>query len=478
MEEACARVEQPLAPGYRPRDPESTPLHKAVREHLETFLEDMHARTERGLPRYAERELRGFLRCGVLAHGFARVRCSSCGHELLVGLSCKGRGICPSCTTRRAHDVASHLSERVLPKASYRQWVLTFPWKYRVLLARRPALVTLALKLFLRSLFAWQRRQARARGVQGRPGSVTFVQRFSTALRLNVHFHALVPDGVFDDDGTLHPLPPPTDADVQRLLERTAGRITRALEAELPQTDDDDPFGALDAASLAPRQPALSFVPPPAKKLCAALAGFSLHAATRVRASDKKALYRLCHYGARGALANSRLSELPDGRFSYQMKRALPGGKSHLTMTGTELLTRLTPLIPPPWSNLTRFHGVFAPGAKLRPLVVPAPENKRPTPPPRPPPDISGTFLEALPKRPPPPPLPARYRIPWAELLERVFGVDVLACPKCPGRMKVIALLEKPCAVRAILRHLGLRDTPLPVARSRGPPQLDFTWEA
>lgn len=44
--------------------------------------------------------------------------------------------------------------------------------------------------------------------------------------------------------------------------------------------------------------------------------------------------------------------------------------------------------------------------------------------------------------------------------------------------MKVITLLEKPCAVRAILRHLGLRDTPLPVARSRGPPQLDFTWEA
>jgi hypothetical protein len=99
-----------LRAGYRPRDPESTPLHTTVREHLETFLEEMQTRAEHGLPRYAEVELRGFLRCGVLAHGFARVRCASCGHELLVGFSCKGRGICPSCTTRRAHDVASHLT--------------------------------------------------------------------------------------------------------------------------------------------------------------------------------------------------------------------------------------------------------------------------------------------------------------------------------------------------------------------------------
>ncbi len=126
-------------------------------------------------------------------------------------------------------------------------------------------------------------------------------------------------------------------------------------------------------------------------------------------------------------------------------------------MTGTELLRKLTPLIPPPWSNLTRFHGVFAPGAKLRALVVPAHEEPRPKPPPRPPPDVSSTFLEALPRRPPPPPLPVRYRIPWAQLLERVFGVDVLACTRCQGRMKVLACLEKPDAVRAILRHLGLR---------------------
>ena len=129
------------------------------------------------------------------------------------------------------------------------------------------------------------------------------------------------------------------------------------------------------------------------------------------------------------------------------MKRTLPGGKTHLTMTGTELLQKLTPLIPPPWSNLTRFHGVFAPGSKLRPLIVPAPEeHKRKKPTPRPTPDIAGTFLEILPKRPPLPPLPARYRIPWASLIQQLFGVNVLECTRCKGPMKVLARLEKPDA--------------------------------
>jgi len=55
-----------------------------------------------GLPRYVERDFAKYLECGVLAHGFARVRCESCRDELLVAFSCKGRGVCPSCNAKRA----------------------------------------------------------------------------------------------------------------------------------------------------------------------------------------------------------------------------------------------------------------------------------------------------------------------------------------------------------------------------------------
>jgi transposase-like zinc-binding protein len=83
-----------------------------------------------GIPRFVEAEFERYLACGILAHGFARVRCQDCGDELLVALSCKGRGFCPSCTTRRMHDTAAHLVDGVLPHVPVRQWVLSLPrWR-------------------------------------------------------------------------------------------------------------------------------------------------------------------------------------------------------------------------------------------------------------------------------------------------------------------------------------------------------------
>ncbi len=57
-------------------------LHRVVREHLEEFL----ARSN-GVPRYVRGALRRFLDCGILANGFARVRCPGCGYDTAVGFS-------------------------------------------------------------------------------------------------------------------------------------------------------------------------------------------------------------------------------------------------------------------------------------------------------------------------------------------------------------------------------------------------------
>ena len=106
------------------RRPEDGVLHRVLREHLETFLEEVRARDGGGsLPEFIERELREFLSCGVLARGFARFRCDDWGHEILVAFSCKGRGFCPSCCGRRMADLAGHLSDNVLGGLPVRQWV-------------------------------------------------------------------------------------------------------------------------------------------------------------------------------------------------------------------------------------------------------------------------------------------------------------------------------------------------------------------
>jgi hypothetical protein len=102
---------------YRPRDAEHAVLSRVVAEHLEACLETARRNTDGlSLPEFVEQEFRDFLTCGVLAHGFARLRCSDCALERLVPFSCKGRGYAawwnmrsteaaPGATLRRAGGV-------------------------------------------------------------------------------------------------------------------------------------------------------------------------------------------------------------------------------------------------------------------------------------------------------------------------------------------------------------------------------------
>ena len=60
-------------------------------------------------------------------------------------------------------------------------------------------------------------------------------------------------------------------------------------------------------------------------------------------------------------------------------------------------------------------------------------------------------------------------RVDWATLLRRSFSVDVLECPKCHGRLRMIAVITEREPARRILAHLGLPTDPLPVARARDP---------
>ena len=54
----------------------------------------------------------------------------------------------------------------------------------------------------------------------------------------------------------------------------------------------------------------------------------------------------------------------------------------------------------------------------------------------------------------------SEYRVPWAELLKKVFAADVLSCPECCGRMELIAFISEGVIARQILEHLGLETTP------------------
>jgi hypothetical protein len=494
---------------YRRREPEHTLLHAIVRDGLEPFLATARQHgSGKGLPGHVERALRGYLDCGVLANGFARVRCPDCGFERLVAFSCKSR-ICPSCAARRMEDAADHLVRSVLPPVPMRQWVLTLPRRLRFLAARDNRVASRLVELFTRTVFRWQRAAARRTGAaEPRTGAVTFVQRFGGAINLNVHFHTLIPDGVFTVEGEAREaparfvrLPPPRDEDVQRLL----ACIIRKVHEELPEieeldaagaADPDDPYAALQAAEVDRRSFHLEPFQP--SRRSAHLDGFSLHAGVRVHEHDRQGLERLCRYAGRPPLALHRLSMGTDGRLVYRMKR--PRGASlFLVLTPQELIARLATLVPPPRAHALRYHGVFAPNAKLRARIVPCPEaSSALSPPPSSPPPAPAS--PSPPRRPLPAHPPAepssrqrsgprpRTRVPWAELLQKVFAVDVLACPRCDGRLEVIAYINEPAVAKQILDHLGLdsqappRTPPLPGAADAAEPapaydQVDPSYE-
>jgi hypothetical protein len=160
-------------------------------------------------------------------------------------------------------------------------------------------------------------------------------------------------------------------------------------------------------------------------------------------------------------VATERLSVLPDGRLLYRLKRRWRDGTTHVIFEPLELIERLAALVPAPRFNLVRYSGVLAPSAAWRPLVIPAEPaddfNSHP--------GCTATkyFISDTGKshkkvgcR------PRRYA--WAELLKRVFSVDVLECDRCGGRMRILCAINPPDAIRKILDCLGLPSKPPPIS--------------
>ena len=114
------------------------------------------------VPAHVQCELSAYLECGILAHGFARARCPDCTAEFLVEFSRKGRGVCPSCTTKRMVGTAAHLVDSVIPRVRMRQWVLSLPKRLRPARRNQAALATRVLRIFIGNIQRELRRSAAA----------------------------------------------------------------------------------------------------------------------------------------------------------------------------------------------------------------------------------------------------------------------------------------------------------------------------
>jgi len=145
------------------------------------------------------------LKCGVPEHGFAKARCASCGHSILISFSCKKRCVCPSCHQKRVLTFAEHLAEEVLEDVPHRQFVFTIPKRFRLYFRYDRSLLGKLRRA------AWETvkevYQAVLEEKEAVPGMVATIQTFSSILSWNCHIHSLVSDGVWRKDGTFVSLP-------------------------------------------------------------------------------------------------------------------------------------------------------------------------------------------------------------------------------------------------------------------------------
>lgn len=217
---------------YQRHRPEQTLLYQLVERHYLEFLEQL-SHQGKSLPKHVEKEFEEFLKCGRLEHGFLRVLCGDCKHEKLVAFSCKKRGFCPSCGARRMAESAKLLVDDVLHGYPVRQWVLSLPIPLRLLLARYPKELSKVMQIIHRSISTDIIHRAGYLKKQAKTGAVTYIQRFGSALNLNIHLHMLFLEGVITKERgepKFKRVKGPSHADIETLVNTISRRIAQYLE--------------------------------------------------------------------------------------------------------------------------------------------------------------------------------------------------------------------------------------------------------
>ena len=137
------------------------------------------------------------------------------------------------------------------------------------------------------------------------------------------------------------------------------------------------------------------------------------------------------------------------------LKKAYADGTVAVDIDPLSLLCRLATSVPPPRFHTIHYAGVLAAASPWRARITPTPP--------------AASDDEEPEKRV----RKSGYR-PWAELLKRTFGLHVLVCPSCQGRMKLLALVKNPASIARYLAAAGeLTEVP-----GRSPPRTPPYWKS
>jgi hypothetical protein len=355
-----------------------------------------------------------YLDCGILHNGFARVRCKDCGHEYLLAFSCKRRHFCPSCHQKRVVEFGEWLCERVLKAVPHRHFIFGIP---KIL--RRYFLYDRRLLSEL-SRCAWDSLKVFLRGIVPKedaiPGAVIAIQTFGDFLGFNPHCHVLCTDGGFYGKGLSECTPQAgmfrvapwfIPKDLEKLFRY---KVFKMLLSRKKITED------LIDMMMGWRH-----------------SGFNVYCGPRIQPGEEEAMENLAQYIIRASFSQERMRYIPEEtKVIYQSK----DGKEQKIFDALEWLAAMCSHVPNKGEQMVRYYGYYSNVSRGKRKST----NQD---------DLTPSILE-------PEGSSSEYRKNWARLIQKIYEVDPLTCPKCRGRMRILAFIEDEEVIKKILKHLGL----------------------
>jgi len=390
---------------YRPRHPERTVLYRVLFHYFDQFLQEYESRFEReyGFLRPIIKEMvEHYLDCGNPRCGFARIRCPDCGEERLLYFSCRRRGFCPSCHSKRREEWGEWMREELLLDVPHRQVVFTIPKMLRIFFKYKRRLLGDLCQAAVQALLKYLQVTI---GTELRPGVVASVQTFGAKINPHAHLHFLVTEGGEDSEGRFHHLASFQDSLLAEFFSREVFALLLREELILEALVD--------------------------KIAGWRHSGFSVH--SKVRAKTREEAERVGKYMIRPLLSLQRLSlDEREGEVCYRYGEDPEEAER---MDYLEFIARVTSHIPDKGQVTVRYYGLYANAhrgkvRKSQPdkhlFIIVEEENPR------------------VPRR------------GWAEMIRKVFEVNPLTCPRCQGGIRIIAFLTDYAVVDRIIQHLKL----------------------
>lgn len=444
---------------YEQRDPRNNQYHQCVESNFEELEKvwDSTYRKQYGYWRpYVLDVIHKYLDCGDLHQGFARVWCDDCHHEYLLPFSCKKRHFCPSCHQKRVVEFGEHLYEDVMEKVPHRQWVFSIPKRLRPyfmhdrkLLAKLSLCAWHVLSRYLResvSIDGGKDGESVRKSLQ--PGCIIAVQTFGEFLNFNPHLHIIATDGCFDSDGKFMKGISPNAADLEAAF--IAG-VFDMLRKEK----------ALNISVIFNMNTWTH-------------SGFNIYCGHAVTPLDAEGLEKLAQYIVRAPFSQERMTYISENESSDGKAKVVYEGKTTKaveTFTALDWLARLVTHIPSKGEQMVRYYGYYSNKSRGQRKK----NNSTVTVLEKPGIDILESDIGRK-----------RFRKNWARLIQKIYNVDPLLCPKCNSKMRVISFIEDDNTIKKILVHLKLWEAPNhdpPVTRKNNmqtslhlKPHRSFEW--